>query len=107
MLPNKENSKLTEYAVYSGGNKKLLKHLAYLFYTEGVLPDRNLMKANVVFVVEKDESINSVQAEGDYLLFNRQAEIALYLLPQKFSPATINEVAVRSQFIVPLTMKFE
>jgi len=104
---NPEKQALNEEATYPGGFETLRKQVAHLFYADSVLPDQKLMKTNVVFVVEKDGSISSVHAEGENFTFNRQAEIALYLLPEKFSPAMMNGTAVRYRFRLPLAMNFE
>ena len=104
---NPQKQMLNEQATYPGGFETLRKQVADLFYSDSVLPDQKLLKTNVVFVVEKDGSISSVRAEGDNFTFNRQAEIALYLLPEKFSPAVINGTAVRYRFRLPLAMNFE
>lgn len=104
---NPQKQMLNEQATYPGGFETLRKQVADLFYSDSVLPDQKLLKTNVVFVVEKDGSISSVRAEGDNFTFNRQAEIALYLLPEKFSPAVVNGTAVRYRFRLPLAMNFE
>ena len=78
--PKKED--LNKEAQYPGGFETLRKQVADLFYTDSVLPDQKLLKTNVVFVVERDGSIGNVHAEGDNFTFNRQAEIAMYLLPE-------------------------
>ncbi len=106
-LANPKKEELNEEAKYPGGFETLRKQVADLFYTDSVLPDQKLLKTNVVFVVEKDGSIGNVQAEGDNFTFNRQAEIAMYLLPEKFSPAIINGTAVRYRFRLPLSMTFD
>lgn len=104
---NPQKQMLNEQATYPGGFETLRKQVADLFYSDSVLPDQKLLKTNVVFFVEKDGSISSVRAEGDNFTFNRQAEIALYLLPEKFSPAVVNGTAVRYRFRLPLAMNFE
>ena len=107
---NPEHSKdknPSDEAQYPGGFNTLRQQVANLFYAEAILPDQKVIKADVVFVVEKDGSISSVHAEGDHFAFNRQAEIAMYLLPEKFSPAVINGTAVRYRFRLPLAMNFE
>ena len=104
---NPQKQMLNEQATCPGGFETLRKQVADLFYSDSVLPDQKLLKTNVVFVVEKDGSISSVRAEGDNFTFNRQAEIALYLLPEKFSPAVVNGTAVRYRFRLPLAMNFE
>ena len=104
---NPQKQMLNEQATYPGGFETLRKQVADLFYSDSVLPDQKLLKTNVVFVVEKDGSISSVRAEGDNFTFNRQAEIALYLLPEKFSPAVVNGTAVCYRFRLPLAMNFE
>ena len=106
-LPNPKKEELNEEAKYPGGFETLRKQVAHLFYTDSVLPDQKLLKTNVVFVVEKDGSIGNVHAEGNNFTFNRQAEIAMYLLPEKFTPAIINGTAVRYRFRLPLAMTFE
>ena len=103
--PKKED--LNKEAQYPGGFETLRKQVYYLLYTDSVLPDQKLLKTNVVFVVERDGSIGNVHAEGDNFTFNRQAEIAMYLLPEKFSPAIINGTAVRYRFRLPLSMNFD
>ncbi len=104
---NPQKQMLNEQATYPGGFEMLRKQVADLFYSDSVLPGQKLLKTNVVFVVEKDGSISSVRAEGDNFTFNRQAEIAVYLLPEKFSPAVVNGTAVRYRFRLPLAMNFE
>lgn len=106
-LKNPVKEELSADAQYPGGFEMLRAQVADLFYSESVLPHQKLLKTDVVFVVEKDGSISDVQAQGDNFTFNRQAEIAVYLLPDKFSPATINGQAVRYRFRLPLTMSFD
>lgn len=94
-------------AEYPGGNEKLRLQVAELFYPEAVFPEEKTIRADVVFVVEQDGSVTSVKAIGDNPVFNRQAEIAVYLLPEKFTPAMINGITVRYRFRLPLSMNFE
>lgn len=104
---NPKKTEITAEAKYPGGFETLRKQIADVFYSDAILADHKQLKANVVFVVEKDGSISCVHAEGDNFSFNRQAEIALYLVPQKFSPAVINGDTVRYRFRLPLAMNFE
>lgn len=104
---NPSKKDLNKEAKYPGGFEILRKQVSDLFYAEAILPDQKIIKANVLFVVEKDGTISSVHAEGDHFAFNRQAEIAMYLLPERFSPAVINGAAVRYRFRLPLTMNFD
>ena len=107
VLHPKSNSQIEVKADYPGGMNEMRTQVGRLFYFDGVVTSVKTLKADVVFVVEKDGSISSVHAEGDNFSFNRQAEIAMYLLPHKFSPAMINGMAVRYRFRLPLTMNFE
>jgi hypothetical protein len=54
--------------------------------------------------VEKDGSISNVHAQGDNFTFNRQAEIALYSLAEKFSPAIFKGDPTVYRFKIPLTL---
>jgi len=94
-------------AEYPGGINTLRKQVAELFYFDALLSDISKISADIYFVVEKDGSISTVRAAGDNSVFNRQAEIAVYMLPEKFSPATLNGEKVRYSYRIPLTMKFE
>ncbi|KXH83671.1 hypothetical protein AU378_12055 [Chryseobacterium kwangjuense] len=94
-------------AEYPGGMSVLRKEVAGLFYTGGVNTETKTVKTNVVFMIEKDGSISNVQAEGDNFTFNRQAEIAIYSIPDKFSPAMAAGDTVRSLFRLPLTLTLE
>ena len=98
---------LSSNANYPGGFNIMRQQIMELFYTDAILSNEKLMKTDLLFVIEKDGSISSVKAEGDNFTFNRQAEIALYLLPEKFSPAFINGTPIRYRFRLPLAMNFK
>lgn len=104
---NLKKSDLNSNANYPGGFNLMKQQIIDLFYTDAILADQKMMKTDLLFVVEKDGSISSVQAEGDNFTFNRQAEIALYLLPERFSPAFINGTAIRYRFRLPVAMDFD
>lgn len=106
-LENPPKSQIAEEAKYPGGIQNLREQVADLFYSKAILADQKLLKTDVIFVVEKDGSISSVHAEGENVPFNKQAEIAMYLLPEKFSPAMSDGSAVRYRFRLPLAMNFE
>ncbi|MDR2234593.1 MAG: hypothetical protein LBE92_00575 [Chryseobacterium sp.] len=94
-------------ADYPGGLNTLREEVAHLFYTDGVYTETKTVKANVAFIVEKDGSISNVHAQGDNFTFNRQAEIALYSVAEKFSPAIVKGDPVRYRFRLPLTLTLD
>lgn len=94
-------------AEYPGGMDLLRQQVARVFYFDALLPEKLNLSADIYFVVEKDGSISSVKANGNNTVFNRQAEIAVYLLPERFKPATLDGMAVRYSFRVPLSMKLD
>ncbi|OCK50462.1 hypothetical protein BA768_04720 [Chryseobacterium sp. CBo1] len=94
-------------ADYPGGINALRKEIAQLFYGDGVHSEAGNVKTNIGFIVEKDGTISNVKAEGDNFTFNRQAEIAVYSISEKFSPAYINGTPVRYKFRLPLALNFE
>ncbi len=101
-----DNSIVEKMAEYPGGLEAVRKTVAELFYDNSVY-EQKILKTNVRFIVERDGSITNVVAKGENPIFNRQAEIALYLLPEKFTPGIVKGVAIRSVFRIPLTMNFE
>lgn len=106
-LNNPAKSELSSEAEYPGGINNLRSQLRNLFYPEAVYPNEKHLKTNVVFVVEQDGYVSTVRAEGDNSTFNRQAEIAMYQLPEKFNPAVLHAKTVRYRFCLPLAMDFE
>lgn len=104
---NPAKSELTRDARYSDGFEIMRQQIGSLFYTQAIRPDQKLLRTKLIFVVEKDGSLSSVRAEGDNFTFNRQAEIALYLLPGTFSPAYIRGTPIRYRFSLPLALNFE
>jgi hypothetical protein len=106
LVVNPKKSDLSKSANYPGGFNIMRQQIMDLFYTNAILAENKVMKTELLFVVEKDGSITSVHAEGDNFSFNRQAEIAFYLLPGKFSPALVDEAPIRYRFCLPLSMNF-
>jgi len=106
--PNADFIPVTDKAAdYPGGLNALREEVVNIFYTDGVYADEKLVQANVAFIVEKDGTISNVQALGNNSTFNRQAEIALYSISEKFSPAVFKGNTVRYRFKLPLIMNFE
>lgn len=102
------NNKNVETPTFPNGIDSLRKKVAELFYSEAIKYDGREINAVLSFVVEKDGTISDVRAEGDVPAFNKQAEIALYLLPDKFEkPGKIDGNAVRYMFKMPLRMRLD
>ncbi|NAW50652.1 hypothetical protein GNY06_04365 [Elizabethkingia argentiflava] len=96
-----------QQAEFPGGMERLKKIIEESFYFNAFVDPQTTLKSITTFVVEKDGSISHVESEGENAIFNRQTEICLYLLPEKFIPAQSQGKAVRSLFKLPITMKFE
>lgn len=107
-LAKEEKKHLGEsMATYPGGIDALRKQVSELFYYDAISDNPKRLSTEITFIVEKDGSISNVVAKGDSSVFNRQAEIAVYMLPDTFSPASINGQPVRYRFRMPLNMNFE
>ncbi|PWN68468.1 hypothetical protein C1631_017395 [Chryseobacterium phosphatilyticum] len=89
---------------YPGGINTLRQEVADLLYINGVNSDVKTVKTSVAFIVEKDGSVSNVHANGDNFTFNRQAEIALYSISEKFTPALTKGDPARFQYNLPLTL---
>ena len=95
-------------ASYPGGINELRKEIGGRFYFDAALLDsEKRLSADLFFIVEKDGSVSEVKAIGENFIFNRQAEIALYSVQNKFQPAQLNGVPVRYRFKLPISMNFE
>ncbi len=89
---------------YPGGINTLRQEVADLLYVNGVNSEVKTVKTSVAFIVEKDGSVSNVHAQGENFTFNRQAEIALYSISEKFLPALAKGDPTRFQFNLPLTL---
>lgn len=98
-----ELKSISEKALYPGGFENLRHQIAGLLYTDAFTSEFQSSKADVFFTVEPDGSITYVHAEGVNPNFNKQAEIAIYRLPEKFTPAVKDGVAVRYKYRIPVT----
>lgn len=103
-IPNEKGKKTTPE--YPGGIDGLRRQISEQFYYNA-LQHATKLSSQITFVVEENGDISHVKAMGDDPIFNRQAEIAVYTLSDKFSPATINGVPVKYRYRLPLSMNFE
>lgn len=101
---NDMSANVEKIADYPGGINTLRQEVADLLYIDGVNSNSKTVKTDVVFIVEKDGTISNVHAQGDNFTFNRQAEIALYSISEKFSPAMVKGDPARFRFRIPLTL---
>ncbi|NIF05628.1 hypothetical protein F3J23_09245 [Chryseobacterium sp. Tr-659] len=102
--PSEKFSAVEKVADYPGGLNSLRQEVANLLYVDGVYSEERTVKTDVAFIVEKDGSVSNVHAQGNNFTFNRQAEIALYSLAEKFSPAMIKGDPTTYHFKIPLTL---
>lgn len=103
-----DNKTIQSKPEFPNGLNSLRDKVANLFYCDFVQAEKKEVSTVLNFVVEEDGSISDVRASGDDVNLNKQAEIALYLLPEKFTkPATVNGNAVRYSFQMPLVVKFD
>lgn len=107
--PNEDfSSAIFQAPQYPNGINALREQVSDLIYTETLTPVNITLKTEVTFVVERDGSITDIVANGENEEFNKQAEIAMYLLPEKFvKPAILNGNPVRYRFRLPLKINFE
>lgn len=104
----KMDNQEVEKPEFPNGINSLREKVAELFYADGICCDDKELNTTLKFVVEKDGSISEITAEGETPSFNKQAEIALYLLSDKFQkPGTVNGNAVRYVFRMPIRMRLE
>ena len=103
-----EKKSIVSKPEFPNGLNSLRDKVANLFYSDCLAVDEKEISTMLSFVVAEDGSISEVRASGDNANLNKQAEIALYLLPEKFTkPATMNGNAVKYSFQMPLVVKFD
>ena len=89
---------------FPNGIDALREKVASLFYSKGIEYCKNELNTTVSFVVDENGSITDIKAEGENISFNKQAEIAMYLISEKFTkPALQKGNAVKYAFRMPLS----
>ena len=109
---NAENEEIefqnVETPEFPNGIDALREKVASLFYSKGIEYCKNELNTTVSFVVDENGSITDIKSEGENISFNKQAEIAMYLISEKFTkPALQKGNAVKYAFRMPLSIKFE
>ena len=92
---------------YPGGLTALREEVAKGFYSGSLTTDQSRYRSQVSFIVEPDGYVSTVEASGENPSFNRQAIIAVYMLKNRFQPATIAGVPVRYRYQLPIVMEFQ
>lgn len=102
------HTEIDEAPEFPNGIDALREKVASLFYSKGIEYCKNELNTTVSFVVDENGSITDIKAEGENISFNKQAEIAMYLISEKFTkPALQKGNAVKYAFRMPLSIKFE
>ena len=60
----------------------------------------------IYFVIERDGTMNEVSISGTNSSFNKEADLAIKKIIQKWTPANINGVNVRYKYRMPIAMAF-
>ena len=68
---------------------------------------KGIMKTEISFVIEKDGSISDVKAIGDNTDYNNESIRTIKSIKNRWSPAKIKSIPVRSIIKLPLTMNIE
>ncbi len=96
-----------EEAQFSGGINAFREKVGQNFDASDFEGIDNVLKANVVFIVEIDGSITAVNANGNNADFNKAAEKAIKSIKNTWLPAKVKGKPVRSYFKIPISMQFE
>lgn len=102
----KKPENYTQSAEYPTGIEGIRQEIVEHFYAENINTDEGLLSAEIVFVIDETGELSDVKVMGQHYGFNKQAEIAMYLLTHKFTPAYLNGTAIKSRFRFPLRMRF-
>lgn len=64
------------------------------------------IKCKIKFVIDASGKVSDVSADGSSAIFNREAVRAIKTITTLWSPARINNKAVKYNFILPVEMQF-
>lgn len=92
-------------ASYEGGTQQFIQDFSAAFNVPKELPIGTDVKVVVQFVIERDGSLGAFNVVRDPLNVGEQVILALKSLP-KWTPSLYKGNTVRSQFTLPITIKF-
>lgn len=94
-------------AEFPGGIEKFRQLFGQNFDTSS-LNKKGSMKCEITFVILTDGKMDNIQVVGDDIAFNKEAKSAILSLKNtKWIPGKINNIAVKSQYKIPLNMSIE
>lgn len=100
-------TEVEQLAEFPGGINSFRSKVSSSFDTSVMDSDAGTVKAEIIFVVERDGTITDVKANGPNKDFNAEAVRTVKSVKNKWAPAKINGQSVRYRFRLPLTMQFE
>jgi protein TonB len=94
-------SELTEKPEFPGGLQKFYMYLANHYR----IPEGASGKIIIEFIVEKNGSINEVKIKQDTNISMSEQTVRLFQASPNWKPGKINEIAVRTKYTLPITIK--
>lgn len=91
---------------FPGGVNSFRSKVNSSFDTSVMDGDEGTVKTELIFIIERDGSITDIKANGFNSGFNAEVVRTVRGIKNKWSPAKINNQAVRYRFSIPLTMQF-
>ena len=107
--PSEKSEKIYEYvekiAEFPGGMNSFRDEFMKNFKTRKV-NGTGKVSCEIMFVIERDGTLDDVKISGSNSSFNAEAERAIKKIKQKWSPAELKGVKVRYRYKMPITMVF-
>ncbi|MBB4807608.1 protein TonB [Chryseobacterium defluvii] len=100
-------TEVEQNAEFPGGINAFRNKFQNNFDGSAMNGDEGTVKAEIIFVVERDGSITDVKASGSNSDFNAEAVRTIKSIKNKWTPAKINGQSVRLRFRFPVSMNFE
>lgn len=106
---SEKSEKIYEYvekiAEFPGGMNAFRDEFMKNFKTRKV-NGTGKVSCEIVFVIERDGTLDDVKISGSNSSFNAEADRAIKKIKQKWSPAELNSVKVRYRYRMPIAMIF-
>lgn len=100
--------KVDEDAIFlNGGISGFRNEFASLFDSSKVKGKKGVYRTSVLFIIEKDGTMNNFKATGDNESLNQEAIRTFKKIKNKWSPAKNNNQPVRSVFRMPVSFNIE
>jgi len=101
-----DNIAVDQGAEFPGGIDRFRNLFQSRFDNSSLEGEEGILRAEIIFVVEKDGTLTDIKVDGLNADFNREVLRTIKTIKNKWNPSKLNGQTVRARFRFPVVMSF-